>query len=198
MITTVQISGTSPYTLERIAVGLTDRRPLNAQVGNRGERELREHFRERNQEPNKRGWPKQDFWNRIRKATALAGVDASGATIAISDPAITQKIHGGEIKPKEGKYLALPAIAEAYGKSPRSFNNLEPMIRWMNGERRAVALMERKSTDVKSRTESGGKVFYWLVESVHQKKDERALPGRAKMEAALAEEAGFFLEDLRR
>lgn len=209
MKVTVTIQDGASYTLTKLAEGLTNRRPLNAAIGKRGEGELREHFRERNQEPNKKGWPSQDFWNRIRKATALATVDDSGATIAIADPAIAQKIYGGEIKPKEGKYLTLPAIAEAAGRSARTFQNLEPLIRWMHGKARAIALVERQATQVgfgrtkvdgsrtvKHGAEVGGKVFYWLVESVRQRKDPRALPAREKMETALREEAGFFIQDL--
>lgn len=196
MKVTVTIHDGATYTLTKLAEGITNRRPLNAAVGKRGETELREHFRERNQEPNKKGWPSQDFWNRIRKATALAAVDESGATIAISDPAITQKIYGGDIVPKEGKYLTIPAIAIAAGRSARTFQNLEPLIRWMNGKRRAIALVERKATHIAGRQEVGGQVFYWLVEKIHQRKDPRALPTREKMEKALREEAQIYVEDL--
>jgi hypothetical protein len=208
---TVTIKDGASYTLERIAEGLTNRRPLNAAIGKRGEVELRAHFLERNEEPNKKGWPAQNFWNRIRKATALAAVDEAGATIAISDPAIAQKIHGGDITPKEGKYLTLPAIAAAVGRSVRTFQNLEPLIRWMNGTRRAIALVERRASNivygrarkdgsrsVTHTSSSIGGVIFWLVEKVHQNKDPKALPSREKMERALREEAGFFLEDLTR
>ncbi|HWM26595.1 MAG TPA: hypothetical protein VNP98_17390 [Chthoniobacterales bacterium] len=187
---------------------VTNRRPLNAALGKRGEVELREHFLERNQEPNKRGWPKQDFWNRIRKSTALSTVDASGATVTISDPAINQKVFGGDITPKEGKYLAIAAIAEAYGRSPRSFSNLEPVIRWRDGQRRAVALAERRASLLRSRKdgtgtekkreEVGGKIFYWLVEKIRQKKDPRALPKPEIFERALFEEADIFVQDILR
>jgi hypothetical protein len=209
MKVTVTIHDGATYTLTKLAEGLTNRRPLNAAVGKRGESELRSHFLDRNQEPNKKGWPAQGFWSRIRKATALATVDETGATIAISDPAIAQKIYGGEITPKEGKYLTLPAIAAAAGRSARTFQNLEPLIRFVNGKRRAIALVERQATQVsfgrpkvdgtrtvKRGDEVGGTVFYWLVESVRQKKDPRALPTRETMEAALREEARIYVEDL--
>lgn len=206
---TIEIKDGATYTLTKLAEGLTNRRPLNAAVGKRGESELREHFRERNQEPNKKGWPSQDFWNRIRQKTALAAVDEAGATIAISDPAIAQKIYGGEITPKEGKYLTLPAIAAAVGRSARTFQNLVPLIRFIRGVRRAIALVERQATKVsfgrtkvdgtrtvKRGEEVGGTVFYWLVESVRQKKDPRALPTHDKMETALRDEARIYVEDL--
>lgn len=211
MKTTVEISGNATYTLGKLADSLTQRRPLNAALGKRGEVELREHFLQRNQEPNKKGWPAQNFWERIRTSTALLSADESGATVVIADPAFAGKTHDHTVTPKEGKYLALPAIAEAYGRSPRTFSNLEPVIRWRDGKRRAVALAERQATQisyggkrkdgsraVKGGREVGSTVFYWLVESVRMKRDPRALPERAKMEAALREEAGFFLAEFAR
>lgn len=208
---TITIHDGATYALTKIADGLTNRRPLNAAVGKRGESELREHFRERNQEPNKKGWPKQDFWNRIRKATALSSVDESGATLTISDPAIAQKVHGGDIVPKEGKYLTIPAIAAAAGRSARTFQNLEPLIRWINGSRRAIALVERRASNItygKERKDGSrsvthvsssiGGVIFWLVEKVHQNRDPRALPSRDKMETALRDEARIYVEDLAR
>jgi hypothetical protein len=198
----ITVSGSAGPTLQRVTEGITHRRPLNARLGKRGEIELREHFRERNAEPNKQGFPSADFWNRIRKATALSAVDESGATVSISDPAIAQKIYGGTITPKEGKYLTIPAIAAAYGKSPRSINNLEPFVRWINGAPRAFALGIPATTGIssgkKGESESQGTVFYWLVLSVTQKRDPRALPERSTFFAALIEEAGFHVDELRR
>lgn len=203
--------GSAGPALRALVENVAHRRPLNAALGKRCEVELREHFLKRNQEPNKKGWPRQDFWGRIRKATALAQVDSSGATIAIADPAIDQKVYGGTIKPKEGKYLALPALAAAYGRSPLTFSNLEVLVRWKDGRRRAVALAERRATQlnfvrkkkdgthvVRKGAEVGGKVFYWLVESVTQKKDPKALPTTKTFEDALLEETGFFVQDILR
>ena len=140
--------GASPA-LARITASLTDRKPLHAVLGKRGEIEARAHFESRNSEPNKQGWPRQQFWARIRTATAFTSADDSGAVVTIADPAINQKIYGGTITPKEGTYLALPAIAEAYGRSPRSLPNLTALIRWRDGQRRAVALVENYSTPIR-------------------------------------------------
>lgn len=198
MQVTIETSGSANITLGKLVEGVTHRRPLNAALGKRGELELRDHFLDRNQEPNKRGFPKQDFWARIRTATALAAVDEAGATVAIADPAITQKIYGGEIRPKEGKYLTLAAIAVAVGKSPRVFANLEPLVRYKDGKRRAIALYlpdpVGTATGKDKGASLGGTVFYWLVLSVTQKKDPRALPTRANFEAALLDEAGAFID----
>lgn len=175
-------------TIAAIADGLKNRRGLHAVLGKRTELELRDHFARREQSPNKRGWPKQHFWSRIRKATAFLSADDSGATVRVSDPALAQKIHGGTITPKEGKYLTLPAIAAAYGRSPRLNKSLRPMVRYQGGQRRAVALQDKKS----------GTVWYWLVKSVTQQADPHALPADATVRSALVEEAGDYLDRLTR
>jgi hypothetical protein len=196
MNVTIETSGSANVTLGKLVEGVRHRRPLNAALGKRGEVELREHFLDRNQEPNKSGFPKQDFWSRIRKSTALSQVDESGATVSISDPALAQKIYGGEIRPREGKYLTLAAIAVAAGKSPRVFSNLELLIRWKDGKRRAVALYLPDPVGTaagKGKGSSSGTVFYWLVLSVTQKRDPRALPDRAEFQKALLDEAGAFI-----
>ena len=191
--------------LRAVADGLTRRKPLHAALGARVEGELREWFRLRDGEGNARGWPSQHFWDRIRKQTALGKVDEAGAEVVISDPAFNQKLHGGTIKPREGKYLALPAVAEAYGHSPREFG-LHPIF-GRGGVVRGLA--ENYATAVKfGRTRkdgtrkvtpgatTGGRVMYWLVESVTQEADERALPPEAELRAALSDEADAFFAQL--
>lgn len=197
--------------LARIAASLTDRTTFHQALGKRGEVELRAHFQTRAAQPNKTGWtsPAGKFWERIHWKTNYLSADESGATIRISDPAIAQKIHGGTITPKKGKYLALPAIAEAYGRIPSQLHNLHLLIRWRDGVRRAVALVENYSQSLKlgrprkdgSRKQTvgevrGGTVWYWLVKSVTQRADPAALPPREKMEAALLDEAQGFMARL--
>lgn len=185
--------GASP-TLLRIANSVAHRRPLNAAIGKRGEIELQRHFTRRTSEPNKRGWtsPAGRFWERIRKTTVLSKVDEAGATVTIADPAMAQKVYGGVITPKERKYLALPAIAAAYGRSPLTQQQLKPIVRFIDGSRRAVALgtIEGKGKDRKET------IWYWLVKSVRQDKDEQALPPSDQFEAALLAESDEFIARL--
>jgi hypothetical protein len=203
-----EIDGASAV-LAQIAEKVTARKPLNAALGKRGEVELRAHFEQRNTEGNTRGWPSQQFWARIRTATAFASADESSARVVIADPAINQKIFDGTITPKERKYLALPAIAEAYGRSPRVLPNLTALIRWRDGQRRAVALVERAATEIsfgRKRKDGsrkvtpgesrGGRVWYWLVKSVTQRRDDRALPDEKAFSAALIDEAKEYLDRL--
>lgn len=182
----IRIDATDAATpaLAAIAASLTRRKPLHSALGKRAEVKLRRHYAKREAEPNKRGWPKQHFWGRIRKASAFVSADERDAIAGISDPAIAQKIHGGKITPKEGKYLTIPAIAAAYGRSPRVVEGLTPMVRYLGGRRRAVALQRE------------GTVWYWLVTSVTQRRDPRALPADTTMRNALLDEAREYLARL--
>lgn len=198
--------GASP-TIAALIASLEQRKPLHAAMGKRVEVEYRDHFAARDSEGNKQGWPSQHFWARIRTATAYRSADEAGAIVGIADPALAQKIHGGTITPKEGKYLTIPAIAEAYGHSARSFDFLQ-FRRFKSG---AAALVESDRTFLKfgrkrkdgSRKLSDegrsqrGRVWYWLARSVTQKADARALPDEEKMTAALLEEIGEFFERVR-
>lgn len=208
MKTEAQIRDTATAALRRTALGLVQRTALHKVLGKRAETELVDHFRKR--PANKRGWSSQGFWNRIATVTQFASADESGARVIISDPAFNQKYYGGTIVPKEGKYLALPAIAAAYGRSPKSLNNLVPLIRYIGGQRRAVALVDAPSTAIsvgkrrktgelfirKRGDNPGGTVWYWLVKSVTQQPDPDALPSDATMQAALDEETSDFFTRL--
>jgi hypothetical protein len=183
-------------------------RGLMAAVGKRAEIELRNHFDKRNDEANKQGWPKRGFWGDVRQATALTYISDTEATITIAHPALNQKIHGGTITPKRGRFLAIPATQEAYAAgSPREGGmNLRPETIFMGGGRTAVALVEAwsqsisyrknsRGTKVKAGAESqGGRVQYWLVKSVETQADEKALPTSDALQAAVEDEARKYLD----
>lgn len=188
--------------LASLAAQMTHLRPLHAAMGKRAEIELRDHFQTRDAEPNKMGWASLHFWGRMRKATALGRVDDAGATVVISDPAMNQKVFGGTITAKEGKFLSIPARQEAYGRSPRMFSDLHFVAlsggRGMLVQHYSTALTYfkrgKKEGQIKSKTEQGGGVFYWLVKSVTQTADERALPEAEGFRAALLEEAQAYFD----
>lgn len=181
---------------------------LLAALGKRLETDLRKHFLDRNSEPNQRNWPKKNFWSRIASATALESVSGNEAVVAISDPAINQKVHGGTITPKRGKYLAIPARGEAYAAgSPRRFDFLQVIF---GRGRRPVALAERPRTDIRwggrnkkgqrrvteGHTRPGGLVWYWLTKSVTQGPDRRALPEPGVIYAGISETIREFFGQL--
>ena len=141
--------------------------------------------------PNALGGRRTNFYAKAGKSTSYA-VNDIGATVSISAIGIAQRLFGGEIKPVNGKYLTIPARAEAYGRRAREFDTLEVLF----GKNGPYALAERGHTDMKwgykkikgqkkrekyrdiarSRTVAGGMIFYWLVKSVSQAPDPSVLP----------------------
>ena len=119
--------------IERLAAKLSDAQKLNAAVGRGFERTLRRHFRELDKRPNRRGWRKSHFWEKIAADTVFAGADDSRAVVSIgsdSGPKFAAKVFGARIRPKSGKkFLAIPAIEARYGVSPSSLDKNELQFR---------------------------------------------------------------------
>lgn len=164
--------------IEALQKKLSDGKRLNTAVGMGFVRTLRRHFRELDKRPNRRGWKKSHFWEKIAADTAFIGADEHKATVAVqnaSGPKFAAKVFGARIRPKGGKkFLAIPAIEARYGVSPSSLDKNELQFR---------------------RTRSGGllgvirsdgslQVHYWLVRKAETPRDPDALP---KKEAVLSE-----------
>jgi len=146
---------------------------------------LRRHLLNlQNTRPNKMGWPRQNFWAAAYKGVQNPSRTAGGASVTINSPGPAQRYFGGDIVPDGHPFLAIPARAEAYGKNPRDFDNLVPVVHGDRG-----MLVERLSTDVRSRQEGGGGVMFWLVKRVHQDPDPSVLPTQDEMEAAVVQGA---------
>lgn len=144
---------------------------------------LRTHFLERNREGNKRGWPRRNFWSSVRaKVAELPATDAGGA-VAIASPELAHKIAGGTIRPKRGKFLALPLTAQAYkAGSPREGGmDLFLLDLTKHGGNRFLA---RQPKGKKIKGNETPDIQYLLVASVHQTPDSRALPGQDTMTGA--------------
>ena len=94
---------------------------------------LRTHFRFLDRRPNKRGWKKSHFWQKIASDTVFAGADESKAVVAIGNSSgskFAAKVFGARIRPKSGKkFLAIPAIEARYGVSPSSLDKNELQFR---------------------------------------------------------------------
>lgn len=162
--------------IERLAAKLSDAQKLNAAVGRGFERTLRRHFRELDKRPNRRGWRKSHFWEKIAADTVFAGADDNRAVVSIgsdSGPKFAAKVFGARIRPKGGKkFLAIPEIEARYGVSPSSLDKSELQFRrtrrgGLLGVIRADGTMQ---------------VHYWLVRKADTPRDPDALP---KKEAVL-------------
>lgn len=171
--------------LQGLADKVHDRRGFLTALGITAETELQEHFRKRNQEPNRKGWPKQNFWARIRRSTAFAGATNSKATVVIADPAFAMKVYGGTIRPKEKRYLSIPMRAEAYGVRPGS-GLIEGLFALRSGSGK-LFLARREGQALR--------LYYRLVKKVDMDADPRALPPQSQMDRALTEAAEDYLAD---
>jgi len=157
------------------------------------EADLQDHFAARNQEPNRQGWLKKNFWAGIQEKTKLDSVSDSEAIVIVDHPAINQKVYGGTIRPKSGRALAIPMNADAYkAGSPRELQtNFLRLIVTRSG----AYLVEREATNIRPRGgKKGGyrpvgqiglRFWYHLVPSVTQPKDERALPEPSYLEGSV-------------
>lgn len=171
-------AGEDARRIERLAAKLSDAQKLNAAVGRGFERTLRRHFRELDKRPNRRGWRKSHFWEKIAADTVFAGADDNRAVVSIgsdSGPKFAAKVFGARIRPKGGKkFLAIPAIEARYGVSPSSLDKSELQFRrtrrgGLLGVIRADGTMQ---------------VHYWLVRKADTPRDPDSLP---KKETVLAD-----------
>ena len=163
-------AGEDARRIERLAAKLSDAQKLNAAVGKAFEKTLRTHFRSLDRRPNKRGWKKSHFWQKIASDTVFAGADESKAVVAIGNSSgskFAAKVFGARIRPKSGKkFLAIPAIEARYGVSPSSLDKSELQFRrtrrgGLLGVIRADGTMQ---------------VHYWLVRKADTPRDPDALP----------------------
>ena len=101
------------------------------------------------------------FYGRAARATS-SGVQGRSAYVSIDHEGIALRRFGGTVKPRNGKYLTIPAIDAAHGKRAREFDNLH---------------FRRNATGGNGRLcDEGGRVFYWLVKQTTHIADPTVIP----------------------
>jgi len=165
---------------------------LLAVLGRDANNQLKTHFRHKDRtEPNKLGGNRQHFWRAVTDSVHAPRVSAKGDTvlIAITHPAIAQKVFGGLIRPKRVKYLTIPVSPEAYGRTARTFEAEEGVklvaLRVGKGAGRTLVLASLRG--------GGIQVEYLLRSSVKQAPDADALPDIGAMSAALLRRAEHYV-----
>ncbi|HRZ83113.1 MAG TPA: hypothetical protein P5069_11680, partial [Candidatus Hydrogenedentes bacterium] len=166
---------------------------------NAGRRLLQDWFRGRDGKPTKQNWPSSGIWGQIAAGTSVQDVTPNSATLAVAHPAIRMKVLGsavlGPITPKRGKFLAVPASAEAYaagspreGATPqlevsRKWNEIAQRWMWCLFAPQAgfkVRKDRRKGREGQMRASEDKKqppgIWYWLVRSANVPADPDALP----------------------
>jgi phage gpG-like protein len=186
--------------LTAVAAQLKNTRPLMAALGQELRNAHAEHFVGRGSQ----------FWADFADATILSHIDDTSAEITVGGsygPILWHKITGGWIRPKKGKYLAIPARAEArqLGWPSHWSQPGDGKLRPVFGRGRkliGLALAEdyghagrkqrfnfkraREGAALRSRGAWGtGLMMYWLKEQVHQQPDPQALPPGPEVEARI-------------
>lgn len=151
---------------------------------------VRDHLSAKNLLPNKYGYPKTNFYGQAARSVS-SGVAGDDINIDVTGPVgLRQRRFGGTIRPKNVKFLTMPAAPEAYGKRAREFNNLrfaivfDPKIQKSRpalviAESTQLKLGQRRKDGSRKVTvlgEVGGGVMYWLLRSATQSPDPTVLP----------------------
>jgi hypothetical protein len=177
--------------------------------------ELQAHFAARDAQGNAKGWPSSGLWGQISMAMAVE-TEGARAGVAIDDVRFWRKLLGGPpITPKRGKFLTIPASAEAYaagspgeGGTPELKRMLayNPDIdHWMwalvaaGDYQRTVTRGKNAGATVRAKTGQKatlgmGTIWYWLARQTNPPADPRAMPEPAVLEAAIATSAERFLQ----
>ena len=192
---------------------LADRTGLNKVLAQRLANVLKDHFRAKNAEPNKRGWRKTNFWARLGRATGVAEVTETGATVTVADARYAIHVYGGTIKPTGGRrFLTIPLVQDAAGLSVKDYerNRGRELFRLpgtrvlvekrtRGGDRSAFGAQtgtrrDRSTVDVADRQQL--RAVYALAPQVRIPMDPTAYPDPVEIRAALTDEAAKFLARL--
>lgn len=152
--------------------------------------------------PNAFDAPRTHFYSDAAKSVIDPVPDLGGASFTITKVGLAQRWLGGTIRPVDKKMLAIPAIPEAYGKTPREFNNLEFVPRGP-GKGMLVNRLHSTSTNVEPKTRGkgykatsvnlGSVVVFWLVSEVTQKPDPTVMPTNDDLTEAARDSMDSFL-----
>lgn len=165
----VQITDRATPALKALMLRMSGRR-AHAVLGQSIRVLLREHLRAKEAQPNKQGWPKTHFYARARERVNFEATEDE-TVVRVSLEGFRQRYHGGPIRPVNRRTLAIPATAEAYGKLPAEFGDLD-----FQGVFRGRYVGNLVAPD--------GQVLFRLLRSVNQPADPSVIPTESEMVGA--------------
>ena len=139
---------------------------------------LVKHFRERNKTPNKKGFPRSNYWSAAADSVTTTPDDGTASVVTIAKEGVRLHWKGGEVKPVKGKNLAIPADASVAGIWPSEYagaGGSKTFLAWPKGKRYGFI------------AESGAKplhVLWWLKESTHHEPEPSVIPAETDMKDA--------------
>ena len=203
------MSFTTTATLQQIGSDPLDRaralarRPavLMQTVGKEVAVEFKTHFKERDREGNRRGWPSQHFWQRVANKTSHQAASDTSVTVTVASAPFVHKITGGTVTPKAAGALTIPLTAEAYAKNGKgtlreSFPGLFVLRTrkgaWLvrssmenRGQSRAPRVKGQRRERARGVQRERLEFLFRLTKSVTHQPDPRALPAPARITGAI-------------
>jgi hypothetical protein len=198
--------------VKSIASGEAD--DFKKEIGKAVVSEVQRHYTDLNTEYHK-GYSRTGFYAAAAKNTTME-IQPDGVEIDVNKTGLGLRIYGGVVTPGKNpssytglptKYLSIPAVVEAYGKSPAYFGNLRFVKFGIDGP---AALIEKSvkgatvsSTGKKVRNKYpqagtlgafGQRVFYWLVKETHHKPDPSIHPDMDKVGQIAQDAAQNFID----
>lgn len=128
------------------------------------------------------------YYSQAAKSVTAPQVSGNKVTISITQVGFRQRLLGGDIGPRNAKYLTLPASGLSYGARAREFTDLKfALVRDDNGFLRPALVngdnnfftgtVSGRRRGKKKSPLTAGDVVFWLVRHVSQEPDPGVLPG---------------------
>jgi hypothetical protein len=165
--------------MRRIVTTARNPRQILLVGGRRGAQLIRQNFlRKDRTESNRLGGRREHFWRQLANSVSAPVVEKpTEVTVEVTDPRAAQKVFGGEIRAKRVKNLAIPQTAEAYGRSPATFER-ETGLKLVFIRTRGGGILGTRRSELSKFLQ----IEYVLTPRVKQDADPTALPAEAFLE----------------
>lgn len=174
-------------TFQRIAAAI-QRPDIRKVMGRAIAGEMRRNFTDLDRtRANEMGGQRTHFYAQARRGVQQPELDGDGVKVTTVHVGIAQRYFGGDIVPRQSRYLTIPTHPEAYGHRAREFALQAVFFPGGTG-----VLAER---DDDSKTGLGA-VFYRLLRRVRQEPDETVLPSAEDMQQAAAQAGAEYIDVL--
>lgn len=210
MIASANISDQATPFLNRLGDRVRSGALENA-MGRGANNAVRNHlFRVNRERPNQLGGRRTNFYAGAARATSYTSRPGL-IEVNVNQVGIRQRVEGGVIKAVKGKYLTIPAVPEAHGRTAREFSNLrfgfaenkygnlQPALVRASASQVSFGRKKRDgSRSVKRTGSAGGEVVYWLTPRVFQRADPTVMPAEAEIIKAATDTGDAYLRTVER
>ncbi len=159
---------------------------IGREVANQTKTHLR--IKDANQE-NKLGGKREHYFNRVAQSVQAPVVSGDGkrVTVWINDPTFAQKVFGGKITAKRARNLSIPQTADAYGRTPHTFEQETGMTLFLVHTATGIGLAVAAANH-------GVTLQYVLTPSVTQEPDPTAMPNEQLLQDAAIKRGEMILQ----